>query len=174
LICIQHKWESVEVCNTFYHDCLGPHHCVSEDALHSHYDSIPIATAVSVPSAPPVSTLAAISVPTAPAATGHPELPVTFDLGRNPVQMICPHCNKNIATRTKTFPNWLTWFAVAGVTVIFWPVFFVPLVIDQVSVYYSCYRFILVQCFLLFFRLKICVASSRRKKRNIIVLTVTK
>lgn len=116
-----------------YHNCLGSHHLVNKDAVHGHYDAIPIATAVLVPSAPPASASVATSAPVTQAAVAHPELRVTFELGRNPVQMICPHCNKNIATRTKTFPNWLTWFAVVGATVIFWPIFFVPLVLDQVS-----------------------------------------
>jgi len=93
----------------------------SSDNAQGNYDNIPIATAVAVPishAAPVVQEVATT-------------LPVTFDLGRNPVQMNCPMCKKqNVTTRTKTYPNWMTWAAAAGMALIFWPVFWIPLVID--------------------------------------------
>lgn len=103
---------------------------------YGYYNNIPISTAIPVPTAPCSNLPLAYPVPPAfsPSMSATPELPATFDLGRKPVQLICPCCKMNVVTHTKTSPNWMTWSAVAGAAVLFWPVFFVPLLIDPVSV----------------------------------------
>jgi LITAF-like zinc ribbon domain len=44
----------------------------------------------------------------------------------------CPHCHTtNVRTTTRTYPSLITWVAVLLVFLIFWPLFWVPLVLDQ-------------------------------------------
>jgi LITAF-like zinc ribbon domain len=44
----------------------------------------------------------------------------------------CPHCHTtNVRTTTRTYPSPITWLAVLLVFLIFWPLFWVPLVLDQ-------------------------------------------
>jgi len=147
----------------------------SSDNAQGNYDNIPIATAVAVPishAAPMVQEVATT-------------LPVTFDLGRNPVQMNCPMCKKqNVTTRTKTYPNWMTWAAAAGMALIFWPVFWIPLVIDPVRLVCFGMNLLLlvlcnVTCLLISYILLSCSTLDynihlRQRKQNIIVATVMK
>ena len=51
---------------------------------------------------------------------------------RRPTNLaFCPHCSKeNVRTRTKTYPNSVTWGCVAIGAVIFFPICWVPLVVD--------------------------------------------
>ncbi len=104
---------------------------------YGYYNNIPVSTAIPIPATPFSNPPVAYPVPPTPSPASFvvpaAELPATFDLGRKPAQIICPCCKRNVATRTKTSPNWMTWSAVAGVAVLFWPVFFVPLLIDPVS-----------------------------------------
>mmetsp|Transcript_30246 Transcript_30246/g.55751 ORF Transcript_30246/g.55751 Transcript_30246/m.55751 type:complete len:171 (+) Transcript_30246:115-627(+) len=53
--------------------------------------------------------------------------------GRHPTNIpICPHCSAtNVATRTSTFPSFETWFLSIGLFFVFWPVFWIPLVVDS-------------------------------------------
>jgi LITAF-like zinc ribbon domain len=44
----------------------------------------------------------------------------------------CPHCHTtNVRTTTRTYPSAVTWLAVILMIIIFWPLFWVPLVLDQ-------------------------------------------
>lgn len=52
-------------------------------------------------------------------------------LGRNPVMMrICPHCNQESRTKIKTFPSWQSWTAAVLMLFLFWPLCWVPLVVE--------------------------------------------
>lgn len=54
-------------------------------------------------------------------------------LSRIPVQMItCPKCNKsNTLTKIRTFPSCVTWTCVGATFFLFWPLCWLPLVIDS-------------------------------------------
>mmetsp|Transcript_11420 Transcript_11420/g.21632 ORF Transcript_11420/g.21632 Transcript_11420/m.21632 type:complete len:192 (-) Transcript_11420:2634-3209(-) len=54
-------------------------------------------------------------------------------LGRHPTNIpLCPHCSAtNVATRTSTFPSFETWFLAIGLFFVFWPVCWMPLVVDS-------------------------------------------
>lgn len=44
----------------------------------------------------------------------------------------CPHCRAiHVPTLTRTFPSAVTWLAVLVMLIIFWPLFWLPLVLDQ-------------------------------------------
>jgi hypothetical protein len=141
------------------------------EAHYGYYNNIPVSTAVPVPTTSYANHPAAYAVPPTPSpvvlAT---ELPATFDLGRNPVQLICPCCKRNVLTRTKTSPNWMTWSAVAGVAVLFWPVFFVPLFIDPVSLKLKLFHIVVISvCNLCILLLNFCstpLPHSKQGKEN--------
>lgn len=60
--------------------------------------------------------------------TVHHKMPMS----RRPLLMSnCPHCGKSSKTRTRTTPNWATWVSVGGIALIFWPVCWIPLCMDQ-------------------------------------------
>jgi hypothetical protein len=54
---------------------------------------------------------------------------------RKPVNLaFCPHCAKEgVRTRTKTYPNIVTWTCVAVGAVVFFPICWVPLVVDNMK-----------------------------------------
>jgi hypothetical protein len=43
----------------------------------------------------------------------------------------CPHCNRESRTRVTTAPNWRTWTAAGGLFFVFWPLCWLPLVVDS-------------------------------------------
>ena len=47
------------------------------------------------------------------------------------MEICCPHCNMTGITQTKTFPNLKTLLAMVLIVVIFWPLFWVPLLVDN-------------------------------------------
>jgi hypothetical protein len=50
---------------------------------------------------------------------------------RNPMMMrICPNCSQESRTRIRTFPTWQTWVASLVLFLAFWPVCWIPLVVD--------------------------------------------
>lgn len=51
---------------------------------------------------------------------------------RKPMRLsYCPFCGaSNTKSRVETFPSWKTWLAVAAIFVVFWPLAWVPLVVD--------------------------------------------
>ena len=51
---------------------------------------------------------------------------------RKPVQLaFCPNCSKeDVRTRTRTYPSFVTWTLAFVTGVVFFPVFWVPLVVD--------------------------------------------
>lgn len=51
---------------------------------------------------------------------------------REPMQIpFCPHCSaEQVRTRTKTYPNLVTWASVVVTATICFPLFWVPLVVD--------------------------------------------
>ena len=55
--------------------------------------------------------------------------------GRHPCRMAaCPHCGAESRTKVRTFPNWITWALSLLLLFLFWPLCWVPLVIDRVSI----------------------------------------
>ncbi|KAL3934859.1 MAG: hypothetical protein SGBAC_009508 [Bacillariaceae sp.] len=54
---------------------------------------------------------------------------------RKPTNLpFCPHCSeKNVRTTTKTYPTAVTWGAVAVTAVVFFPICWVPLVVDKMK-----------------------------------------
>jgi len=54
---------------------------------------------------------------------------------RRPTNLaFCPHCSKeNVRTRTKTYPSAVTWACVAVGAVAFFPICWVPLVVDNMK-----------------------------------------
>lgn len=44
----------------------------------------------------------------------------------------CPHCHCQSRTKVVTYPNLMTWFAAIVLLVIFWPICWIPLVMEQV------------------------------------------
>mmetsp|Transcript_19325 Transcript_19325/g.36482 ORF Transcript_19325/g.36482 Transcript_19325/m.36482 type:complete len:179 (-) Transcript_19325:137-673(-) len=53
-------------------------------------------------------------------------------LSRDPVPLQpCMHCGRNGRTRVTTSPNWVTWCLVGLLLFLFWPLFFLPLVMNS-------------------------------------------
>ncbi|CAJ1937730.1 unnamed protein product [Cylindrotheca closterium] len=54
---------------------------------------------------------------------------------RKPTNLpFCPHCSKkNVRTMTKTYPTAVTWGAVAVGAVVFFPICWIPLVVDKMK-----------------------------------------
>ncbi|KAG7345154.1 LITAF-like zinc ribbon domain containing protein [Nitzschia inconspicua] len=53
-------------------------------------------------------------------------------LSRGPMMMRqCPHCHQESRTRVTTAPAWQTWVASGALCFVFWPIFWVPLVLDN-------------------------------------------
>ena len=54
-------------------------------------------------------------------------------LGRHPTMFpSCPHCGAtNVMTRTSTYPSIETWLLCVGILLLFWPAFWIPLVMDS-------------------------------------------
>jgi LITAF-like zinc ribbon domain len=67
---------------------------------------------------------------TSPKATLMSSTPAIFR--RVPILLRpCPFCQNTARTQTRTHPNWLTWIAVVSLLIIFWPIFWIPLVCDS-------------------------------------------
>ena len=83
----------------------------------------PVAAYESLPSAP-----ATTPTLTTGAQSSRPQ-----HLGRHPTSIQqCQHCRAtNVMTTTKTYPSIETWLVVLGVVLIFWPAFWIPLIIDS-------------------------------------------
>mmetsp|Transcript_8146 Transcript_8146/g.11721 ORF Transcript_8146/g.11721 Transcript_8146/m.11721 type:complete len:172 (+) Transcript_8146:115-630(+) len=62
---------------------------------------------------------------------GGSELPISS--GRFPASITaCPHCRSSqVTTRIRTYPSLVTWAVVVGLFLVFWPVCWIPLVIDS-------------------------------------------
>lgn len=55
--------------------------------------------------------------------------------GRKPCMMAaCPHCGLESRTKVRTFPNFITWAMSILLLFLFWPLCWVPLVVDRVRV----------------------------------------
>jgi hypothetical protein len=117
-------------------------------------NNLPVATLVSegpAPAAPYHSNnnFPSASAPTAPASGGccgntirHIEpnnnrinstnrLSDDGDLTRFPMMMReCPNCHNESRTRVTTAPSWQTWASSLGLCFLFWPMSWVPLVVD--------------------------------------------
>lgn len=121
-------------------------------------NSLPVATLVSegpAPTAPYHSSnnFPSASAPTAPAPacggccsnvnrhiepnsnnisnTNTNRLSEDSDLTRFPMMMVeCPHCHSESRTRVTTAPSWQTWASSFGLCFLFWPISWVPLVVD--------------------------------------------
>jgi lipopolysaccharide-induced tumor necrosis factor-alpha factor len=53
-------------------------------------------------------------------------------LSRGPMMIRqCPHCRQESRTRVTTAPVWQTWAASGILCFVFWPIFWVPLVVDN-------------------------------------------
>mmetsp|Transcript_32041 Transcript_32041/g.48998 ORF Transcript_32041/g.48998 Transcript_32041/m.48998 type:complete len:117 (+) Transcript_32041:295-645(+) len=56
-------------------------------------------------------------------------------LKRRPVQLdSCPHCKQVSRTRIKTYPSFITWALCLALIFVFWPICWIPLVVDSVRV----------------------------------------
>ncbi|KAL3937641.1 MAG: hypothetical protein SGBAC_007293 [Bacillariaceae sp.] len=60
------------------------------------------------------------------------DLDITISGSRNPIQIpVCPHCSaEHVRTHTRTKPNAATWAGVGVGAVVFFPLCWVPLVMD--------------------------------------------
>lgn len=55
--------------------------------------------------------------------------------GRRPAMMLaCPHCGLESRTKVRTHPSFITWGMAILLLFLFWPLCWVPLVVDRVSV----------------------------------------
>jgi hypothetical protein len=55
--------------------------------------------------------------------------------GRKPCMMAaCPHCGLESRTKIRTFPNLITWVMSILLLFLFWPLCWVPLVVDRVRI----------------------------------------
>jgi hypothetical protein len=45
----------------------------------------------------------------------------------------CPHCRQESRTQVRTYPSCATWTAAGGLFLIFWPLCWLPLVVDQMK-----------------------------------------
>lgn len=53
-------------------------------------------------------------------------------LTRDPMMMrSCPHCHQESRTRVKTSPSWQTWASSGVLLIAFWPICWIPLVMDN-------------------------------------------
>eukprot|EP00980_Cylindrotheca_fusiformis_P001086 scaffold305_cov110-Cylindrotheca_fusiformis.AAC.4 len=54
---------------------------------------------------------------------------------RNPIQMaVCPHCaREHVNTRTRTYPTLTTWVCVGVGIAVFFPIAWIPLVVDNMK-----------------------------------------
>ena len=112
--------------------------------------AIPVATPVNQPPPPYVQAQAqkmdkvAIAQPlvatTVPATVQKSQQPHSAPYGalndptlaRGPMMMRqCPHCAAESRTRVTTAPVWQTWAASGVLCFVFWPIFWVPLVVDN-------------------------------------------
>mmetsp|Transcript_82457 Transcript_82457/g.229456 ORF Transcript_82457/g.229456 Transcript_82457/m.229456 type:complete len:148 (-) Transcript_82457:1162-1605(-) len=71
--------------------------------------------------------------PGSPYAPGHQD--VMFSGSRRPVQLsMCPQCQKShVRTSTRTYPSALTWVGVAVAACVFFPLCWIPLVVDSMK-----------------------------------------
>jgi hypothetical protein len=97
--------------------------------------AIPVATAVydaELHPTPPMPT-----APVAPAPLQQQERTVLVGipdptLSRNPMMMRqCRNCQQESRTRIRTFPAWQTWLSSAVLVSVFWPICWIPLVMDS-------------------------------------------
>ncbi|KAL9178368.1 hypothetical protein ACHAXT_000015 [Thalassiosira profunda] len=88
--------------------------------------------AAAVPSAPPQPTQQSQST-SFPAGLWDTLRGTSRPLGRHPANVLCPNCNKESVTRTSTYPGWETWVLCGLIALIFWPAFWVPLVMDTLK-----------------------------------------
>jgi hypothetical protein len=98
-----------------------------------------------IPAAPPEETAVAVVVVDDTTFMDEPALQVQESapnvqppgtlLGRSPIHMtVCPNCSeRNIRTRTRTYPNLLTWICVAIGAIVFCPLCWIPLVVDPLK-----------------------------------------
>jgi hypothetical protein len=52
------------------------------------------------------------------------------NLTRHPKEITCPHCQQESRTRIQTFPTWQTWTSAGVFMFVFWPICWVPLVLN--------------------------------------------
>lgn len=58
------------------------------------------------------------------------------ELGRIPMHIgTCPQCHQTgVITRIKTYPSWETWLVFGMIVLLFWPLCWIPLIMDSVRV----------------------------------------
>jgi len=100
-------------------------------AVTDGYDNLPVATLVSEDTMPPST------APLTPSAGGGDRFAVvdndpTVALSRFPMMMQrCPNCSRESRTRVTTAPSWKTWAASGCLFFAFWPLCWLPLVVDS-------------------------------------------
>jgi hypothetical protein len=101
-------------------------------------DAIPVATLVTEEEdIEEPAALVATPPPTAPRQEQQPSSsssapdPSACLTSRHPMQMReCPNCHQGSRTRIETFPTCQSWLLAGILLVVFWPVFWIPLVVD--------------------------------------------
>ena len=94
-------------------------------------DALPVATLVTESTMPPST------APLEPTTTSNPNVASGIiyadePVSRYPMTMTsCPVCNQESRTRVTTAPTWKTWTAGGCLFMVFWPVCWVPLVVDS-------------------------------------------
>ena len=122
-----------------------------------------------------------------PASVGTPltqsnMIPITT---RGPVMVsCCPSCQQETRTTARTYPTMWTWIACVVLFIVFWPLCWVPLVLDHVSInkcnanwmiskvlLVSCLRYLFVYTvsvrFTISFPLDLLLYTNRRRRRII-------
>ena len=57
---------------------------------------------------------------------------VVFEYSRNPMNLDkCPHCHQPTRTRIVSYPSFVTWISVVFIFFIFWPLFWLPLILES-------------------------------------------
>jgi len=104
-------------------------------------DNLPVATPIEaecVAAAPPVKyddrKPGAVPTVTATEQPGLMNMQNDARFGRRPCTMsACPHCGMESRTKVRTYPNLITWLTAILLLFLFWPLCWLPLVVDRVS-----------------------------------------
>jgi hypothetical protein len=100
-------------------------------------DSMPVAVAVEVPNGAPKAT-AKSNAPTTTTTTTTTTQVIGYKMGlsSHPENMTCQFCNQSMVTRTSNEIGGCTIVIVIILVILFWPLFWLPLVCKDVSFFY--------------------------------------
>jgi hypothetical protein len=104
-------------------------HTANTNGYAQSMDNLPVATLVSEETMPPST------APLSPSAGGGDRLLLVDNeptVSRFPMMMqTCPNCSRESRTRVTTAPSWKTWAASGCLFFAFWPLCWLPLVVDS-------------------------------------------